>query len=127
MKNYVVHVDGIIVRYGVCSDAMFDRQAGDGQEVIEGNVTNDNQWVVDGNVVDRDVSDDERIAEVQASIRLIRDMRLTHCDWTQVADAPLTQAKKDSWKVYRQALRDVPQNSEGITSLHDTVWPVVPE
>lgn len=38
-------------------------------------------------------------------VRAERDALLAACDWTQVADAPVDQA---AWAVYRQALRDVP-------------------
>lgn len=42
-------------------------------------------------------------------IRKKRDDLLTACDWTQANDIP--QATKDKWAAYRQALRDVPQQS----------------
>lgn len=40
-------------------------------------------------------------------VRAERDRRLAACDWTQVADAPVDAA---AWAVYRQELRDIPQN-----------------
>lgn len=38
----------------------------------------------------------------------IRSFLLNECDWTQNTDNKLTDAKKEEWKVYRQALRDMP-------------------
>lgn len=38
-------------------------------------------------------------------VRAERNAKLTACDWTQVADAPVD---KVAWSAYRQALRDVP-------------------
>jgi len=48
----------------------------------------------------------EPLSEAQASanVRAWRDMLLTNCDWTQVADAPVD---KQRWATYRQALRDI--------------------
>lgn len=55
------------------------------------------------------------------AIREQRDRLLTETDWTQGADIP--QATKDKWAPYRQALRDVPDQS-GFP--FDVVWPVKP-
>jgi hypothetical protein len=43
-------------------------------------------------------------------VRRQRNMHLTNSDWTQNADSPLTDAKKQEWATYRQALRDFPAN-----------------
>jgi hypothetical protein len=37
-----------------------------------------------------------------------RNARLAECNWTQVADAPLTAKQRAAWKEYRQALRNLP-------------------
>lgn len=55
-----------------------------------------------------------------AEIRTERDAKLTHSDWTQVADAPVDQA---AWATYRQALRDIPSQA-GFPN--EVVWPVEP-
>lgn len=55
--------------------------------------------------------------------RADRDARLSACDWTQLADAPLTAAEKTAWKTYRQALRDVPAQAGFPSSIS---WPVSP-
>jgi len=57
------------------------------------------------------------------AVRAERDRLLTACDWTQVADAPLTADEKTAWADYRQALRDVPQD---FGSPDDVVWPETP-
>lgn len=59
-------------------------------------------------------------------IRQQRDIKLYSCDWTQLADAPLTANKKQEWATYRQELRDLPQNQPNLTSLEEVVWPVPP-
>tara|TARA_R110002012_G_scaffold33001_2_gene96958 strand:+ start:706 stop:1029 length:324 start_codon:yes stop_codon:yes gene_type:complete len=46
-----------------------------------------------------------------SSVRMIRDTELAACDWTQLADADLTEEKLAEWNTYRQALRDYPSSS----------------
>ena len=59
--------------------------------------------------------------EVAAAIRAERDRLLSVTDWTQTADVP--QTTKDLFAPYRQALRDLPQQS-GFPENID--WPVKP-
>lgn len=70
----------------------------------------------------------EELAEVdkrqRASVSGHRNMMLLSSDWTQMPDAPLTEEKKAEWRVYRQALRDLP-NSEGFDPWNVS-WPVPP-
>lgn len=57
-------------------------------------------------------------------VRNRRDELLRACDWTQMPDAPLDDEARSVWTVYRQALRDVPQQAgfpEAVT------WPHKPE
>jgi hypothetical protein len=44
-------------------------------------------------------------------LRGIRDGLLAKSDWTQTADSPLTDEKQEEWKIYRQALRDLPETA----------------
>ena len=53
-------------------------------------------------------------------VRGERNAKLDGSDWTQVIDAKVDQA---AWAVYRQALRDITQQS-GFP--YDVVWPVEP-
>lgn len=57
------------------------------------------------------------------TIRAERNQLLTQSDWTQLADAPLTQEQKNAWVVYRQALRDVPSS---FFTPEEVVWPEQP-
>ena len=41
-------------------------------------------------------------------MRMFRDSLLAQSDWTQNADSPLSDSKKQEWATYRQALRDFP-------------------
>ena len=44
-------------------------------------------------------------------LREHRNRLLSECDWTQLPNAPLTDAKKKEWETYRQALRDLPKTA----------------
>jgi len=63
------------------------------------------------------------LAAAWATLRLDRNRRLVACDWTQLTDAPLDAATVDAWRTYRQALRDVPQDTADPTTV---VWPDEP-
>ena len=63
----------------------------------------------------------ERLEQATESARSQRDRLLTESDWTQVSDAPVDQ---QAWADYRQALRDVPQQSGFPTDIN---WPTKPE
>jgi hypothetical protein len=49
-------------------------------------------------------------SELSLVIRYQRDQLLRESDWTQLPDVP--EAIKIKWAVYRQKLRDVPQQSD---------------
>ena len=57
------------------------------------------------------------------AIRAIRNDLLQKSDWTQIPDVPIQKDRYDAWKVYRQALRDIPQIS---TKPDDVRWPEIP-
>jgi hypothetical protein len=52
-----------------------------------------------------------------------RNQLLKDSDWTQLADASLTDEKKLEWKQYRQLLRDLPTTQ---TDPINIVWPTQP-
>jgi hypothetical protein len=56
------------------------------------------------------------------AVRNRRDFLLLRSDWTQLADAPLTNTETVNWASYRQALRDITTQSDSFNIL----WPVPP-
>lgn len=56
-------------------------------------------------------------------IRSYRNQLLTHCDWTQLPDAPLNEEEKVMWQVYRQTLRDLPAIYE---TPDEVIFPTAP-
>ena len=60
------------------------------------------------------------------AIKKKRDHLLLITDYTQLSDNSLTEEKKAEWRIYRQALRDLPQTYSSATSKSDIVWPTKP-
>tara|TARA_R110000868_G_scaffold6466_1_gene36633 strand:- start:283 stop:501 length:219 start_codon:yes stop_codon:yes gene_type:complete len=67
---------------------------------------------------------DIRPEEPLVGVRAERNRLLSITDWTQVSDSPLTQEKRDEWKTYRQALRDMFVNC---STPSDVAWPKLPD
>lgn len=64
---------------------------------------------------------DLKLTVLMSRIRRQRDALLTRCDWTQFTDVNLPN--KTEWAVYRQALRDLPANTQ---DPMNPVWPIHP-
>lgn len=58
-----------------------------------------------------------------APTRKLRDAALGACDYAAMPDYPLSEAQRGELDVYRQALRDIPDQGE---SQANVVWPVKP-
>ena len=54
-------------------------------------------------------------------LRSERDRRIAETDWTQLPDVP--EAVRLKWQLYRQKLRDVPQD---YTNVQNVNWPAKP-
>lgn len=63
-------------------------------------------------------------AEFAKSARDSRDKLLAECDWVAIKALELSQAVPNNWAVYRQALRDLPQQEGFPTTIN---WPVKAE
>lgn len=57
---------------------------------------------------------------------LERTQKLKESDWTQAVDSPLSDEKKEAWRVYRQALRDFPNTYTGAPEDWKSSFPVPP-
>ena len=74
----------------------------------------------------RDMTPSEKDAAIANQWQIVeqeRNAKLYSCDWTQLVDAPLTEEQKTAWQAYRQALRDVTQQSDPF----EIIWPEKPE
>lgn len=72
-------------------------------------------------------SNDDMAQEMLIAIKMQRNSLLRDTDWTQMPDAPLTEQQRTAWAIYRQSLRDVPQNNLNAESIDDIIWPTKPE
>ena len=97
----------------------------------------ESQWSLDGNSCNGLIWHDDdtpptleecetawEIIKADYYMRPVRQQRnelLVASDWTQVADALVDKA---AWAVYRQALRDLPENT---IDPENPVWPTPPE
>ena len=66
-------------------------------------------------------------AEAMKLLRIERDVRIAKTDWRASVDLTLT----DSWKTYRQALRDITKQTPKLNSnyeldLTSVTWPTEP-
>lgn len=62
-------------------------------------------------------------------VRTRRNNLLVQSDWTQIQDAPLSEDQRKEWRIYRQKLRDLPnQISDFDLYAQDTaIWPDPPQ
>lgn len=65
-----------------------------------------------------------KTAQAWTDLRTKRNQLLKDSDWVALADAHLSQDRKDRWFAYRQELRDLP---ESVTDPVQVEWPVVPD
>jgi hypothetical protein len=113
----------LLAEWGVYPVTPVDRpQADHTKNVTEGDPVQVNgAWLQNWVVTDATTEEiAERVADAWSRLRSNRNVKLMDCDWTQVADSPVDQA---AWAAYRQALRDLPQNT---TDPFNPVWPSEP-
>ena len=59
-----------------------------------------------------DVSSDEAVSKIKRLAMKVeideRDKLLQETDWTEFPSVPMTDERREEWRVYRQALRDLP-------------------
>jgi hypothetical protein len=61
------------------------------------------QWAID--------NEHYLTVDLPNQIRQKRNSLLAQSDWTQVSDSPLNAEQKTEWTIYRQALRNLPEQS----------------
>jgi hypothetical protein len=67
------------------------------------------------------ITEEEQTENHLAALRVERNDLLAKSDWTQSPDSPVTSEAKSEWSVYRQELRDLPENVEDPAN---PIWPV---
>lgn len=60
------------------------------------------------------------ISGAKSAVRHLRNVKLAESDWTETA--PISEELREQWRVYRQALRDLPEDVVD----YNVEWPVPP-
>lgn len=113
---------GEILRSFSGSEELIKLNVKDNEGYVEGGYTKGNERVVDGVITlisDEEIESRALEAAWQA-FKTGRNLMLQDCDWTQLPDAPVN---KDAWASYRQALRDLPDNT---LDVRNVIWPTPP-
>jgi hypothetical protein len=127
-------ITGVINRTLTCLPLDVDLNCKEGESWVEG-VYNPNEYIIkEGKAVrlpeksiqlsNLDLETLTWVPDVErmwAKIRYERAVELNNTDWTQVPDAPVDQS---TWAKYRQALRNLPENTEDPANPQ---WPTPPE
>lgn len=50
--------------------------------------------------------------QLEQALRDLRDILLKECDWTQTLDCALSVEIKNDWQIWRQYMRDLPNNAD---------------
>ena len=84
---------------------------------------NGSEWIYEELPTEKEEKREKTKEEKEITARNERNFKLTFSDWTQLDDAPLTAEQKKAWAVYRQALRDVPEQAGFPDAIE---WPEEP-
>jgi hypothetical protein len=124
MPAYIIYdvETGAICKTLSCQEKDLPLNVKEGQAFILKSGSVKGKMVAGGLLVDLPHQEKEakEIAEADNKMRVTRKALLQGSDWTQVPDAPVDSA---AWAVYRQELRDLPDNT---TDPRNVVWPEPP-
>lgn len=70
-------------------------------------------------------SDEENVIDQWHDLRVIRNQRLLQTDWTVCRAVDQGQPVDEDWAIYRQLLRDIPQDFA--ETPWDIDWPIAPD
>ena len=106
---------------------------------VTGNKYSGIEWLDKGQTLPTEDEVTAKIAELQTAephklLREERDKRLTACDWVVAKHTEHGKMVPEDWKIYRQALRDLPSisyrpelNEFGDLKMDSVAWPTPPE
>ena len=103
---------------------------GDTYDSIEWYSTNTEPIPEEASVIKK--IDDLKAEEPYRLLLIKRNKLLVETDWTQLKDLDLDMIRERNWKNYRQALRDLPANSnpklseDGKLDMSSVTWPDKP-
>jgi len=129
MIKYIIHDEvGNIISCGAMHEECDQTISSNHTQVIidyPDNIENYRFDIASNSIVpiDQSILDQKETDEAWVLLRNNRSLLLSMSDWTQSADSPLTDAKKQEWSTYRQSLRDLPSNT---TDPANPTWPTQP-
>ena len=118
------------------SDAIIELKPG-ADYILRGEDYSDLEWLDSSQTKPTETEINSKISELDAAeamrlLRLERNSIIAETDWTQLKDIDLDIIRERNWKNYRQALRDLPSNSNpkldsfGNLDLSSVTWPDKP-
>jgi hypothetical protein len=134
MKYSIYTNNGKIIKLVDCNN--IEQQLSDGELYIDGWFNDSEYYIEDNQAIQMPPKPDqysvfnyttkqwvenERMAIINVSDK--RQKLLYSTDWTQIPNGPLTQQQQEAWAVYRQQLRDIPEQSG---YPFNVVWPTPP-
>jgi hypothetical protein len=134
MKYSIYINNGKIIKLLDCNN--IEQQLSEGESYLDDWFNDSEYYVEDGQAVQMPPKPDqysvfnyttkqwvenERMAIINVSDK--RQKLLYSTDWTQIPNGPLTQQQQEAWAVYRQQLRDIPEQSG---YPFNVVWPTPP-
>jgi hypothetical protein len=142
MKKFLsILTNGQILSVGLCTDDDLEKQPGYPDSILEvdfdSNVSWDTHYVENGQVFEMPTKPDGQYSfdyttktwqqnseKQEQDIKMDRNYLLTSSDWTQIPNNPLTTELQQQWAIYRQELRDIPQQSG---YPFNVIWPTPPQ
>ena len=126
--NYVVYdtETNMVTKTLFCNPSSIQYMVKSSESYVEGSISNNEDYYIDGVFVKRQNTTDEDIRFTEIEIRRKRNLLLSSSDWTQGVDSPLSDTQKSAWATYRTALRDLPSSNSSTTSIKDVTWPTKP-
>ena len=126
--NYVVYdtETNMVTKTLFCNPSSIQYMVKSSESYVEGSISNNEDYYIDGVFVKRQNTTDEDIRFTEIEIRRKRNLLLSSSDWTQGVDSPLSDTQKSAWATYRTALRDLPSSNSSTTSIEDVTWPTKP-
>jgi hypothetical protein len=114
--------DEFLAEHGYAKVSVFRPHDSNTQKLIPFEPMFEDGWIYTVVVADKTPEElQEDFDSKAAKVRAQRNKRLAESDWTQLADA---QVNSLGWVVYRQELRDVP-NQSGFP--WEIIWPIEPK
>lgn len=130
MNHYTFYnpTTGEILSCAQILDSEIEANKPEGAVVFYGRANGKTHKIIDGLLVEKEPEPEPVIViNIEVEMRRHRNSLLRATDWTQMPDAPLTEQQRTAWAIYRQSLRDVPQNNANVASLDEVQWPSKPE